>query len=362
MTLYNQVYGEYTHGSGSWLAIDLFQTGIQSVYDADVIDSYVTRIGMDLAMMGVDDISSMKVMDVGTGRQSLALAQLGALEVAHFDISRANVEKFQRFLSEKGLSIKSELADICEHKLSEHADFNLVYLQGIIQHVKDPKKAIKNLSNSCAPRGRVWFYHYQAGAVYHLYSETYRSIIMHTVSPELLQTLMHQTEMSVKQIGAVIDDVCCTYRHLHGSTYYKNIFKECGLIRFFEKDVVNQQLGLDLRTTPAACIGGFIKTNYPEASDQIIMNPDISSESNIDHFTPNNYVPAQRDFIADLAKIRAKIFDNIKVKDLSDFDRIAVSLPLLRASRNIDINKPFKQTLKEIMSNFELSLFLSENT
>lgn len=361
MTLYNQVYGEYTHGTGSWLDNCLFQTGIQSTYHTDVIDSYITRIGMDLAMIGVDDISTMRVLDVGTGRQSLALAHLGASEVAHFDISRANVKNFKRFLNKKGLKITSQLADICERKLNENGNFDLIYLQGIIQHVKDPSKAIQNLSKSCAPGGKVWFYHYQAGAVYHLYSETYRSIIGNTVSPILLRTLMYQTGMSVKQIGAVIDDVCCTYRHLNGSTYYKNIFKECGLVRFFEKDVVNQKLGLDLRTTPAACIGGFIKTSTPESPHQIDVGADISSKSDIDHFTPANYVEAQRDFIENLAKIRARIIDNITVKKLSEFDRVVVSLPLLRASRSININKPFRQILEEITSNFELGLFLSEN-
>ena len=88
-------------------------------------------------------------MDVGTGRQSLALAQLGALEVAHFDIF-GRTWKFQRFLSEKGLNIKS-LADICEHKLSEHADFNL-FICRVLSNTSDPKKAIKNLSKSCAPQ------------------------------------------------------------------------------------------------------------------------------------------------------------------------------------------------------------------
>ena len=46
MTLYNQVYGEYTHGSGSWLAIDLFQTGIQSVYTIEIAPGELTSIAI----------------------------------------------------------------------------------------------------------------------------------------------------------------------------------------------------------------------------------------------------------------------------------------------------------------------------
>ena len=99
---YNQVYGKYSLGTGSWLSDELFELGKTSIYDERIIKSYVKQVSKDLKLISViEKIKKLNVMDVGTGRQALALSQLGAKSINHFDISEANVNQFRDFLKKK---------------------------------------------------------------------------------------------------------------------------------------------------------------------------------------------------------------------------------------------------------------------
>ena len=150
MKNYNQVYGKFTSGAGGWLDEKIFSDSLINSFSDTLIDNYITQISIDINRLDPKfSINKKVIMDVGTGRQALAFSKLGADIVDHFDISENNIELFNNHLSKQNLSIISKQQDICDKSfvISERLNrYDCVYLQGIIHHVKDPYKALKNIS------------------------------------------------------------------------------------------------------------------------------------------------------------------------------------------------------------------------
>ena len=106
---YNQVYGVRSTVTGFWLEDSLFELGKVDMYHKDIIDSYINQVSIDLQRISVlDYIKDYVTMDVGTGRQAIAIHRLGAKAVNHFDISEANIQRFNSYIKKTDISIKSK--------------------------------------------------------------------------------------------------------------------------------------------------------------------------------------------------------------------------------------------------------------
>ena len=46
MKLYNQVYGKYTAGTGSWLDDELYEKGKKNIYNNEVLEYYKSIMGI----------------------------------------------------------------------------------------------------------------------------------------------------------------------------------------------------------------------------------------------------------------------------------------------------------------------------
>ena len=116
MKLYNQVYGKYTAGTGSWLDDELYEKGKKNIYNKEVLEYYKSIISIDLNRIGIlNNIKKLAIMDVGTGRQAIALCKLGAKSVDHYDISLTNIKNLKNFIRKNKLPLKSKHADICKN-------------------------------------------------------------------------------------------------------------------------------------------------------------------------------------------------------------------------------------------------------
>ena len=291
---YNQVYGDRSTGTGFWLEDSLFELGKVDMYHKDIIDSYINQVSIDLQRISVlDYIKDYVTMDVGTGRQAIAIHRLGAKAVNHFDISEANIQRFNSYIKKNDISIKSKLADICDENFNDKKLFDFIYLQGIIQHVRDPYLAIKNLSFASKNNTKIWFYNYQAGHLVHLYSDAFRKILSKNINFDTLITQLKNKNFSTKSIDGIIDDCGCTYRHLIANDVYKKALEKFGFNRFFTKDVEIQDKGLDLKTKRAACISGFIKSKKYDEKNKITSKDFI----HLDHFNPDNFFALARLYI-----------------------------------------------------------------
>ena len=181
---YNQVYGKYSLGTGGWLDDSLFEKGQKDVYSKSIIDSYIKQVSLDLNRIGLKNLDKLSIMDVGTGRQALAFHAMGAKKITHYDISDTNVKEFSHYTKLNNIPINSFHEDICNINFNKNEKFDFIYLQGIIQHVKDAYAAIKNLSEASLQNSKIWFYNYQAGPLCHLYVEALRMIAPDNINYE----------------------------------------------------------------------------------------------------------------------------------------------------------------------------------
>jgi len=356
MKNYNQVYGKFTQGTGSWLSDKLFLIGMKNPYDKKVIDSYISVVAGDLSKLDINSINGMHVMDVGSGRQTLALNKLGAKFVTHYDISKSNIKNFKTYLKKNNIKkIKSKHIDICKKNFNQGDKYDLVYLQGIIQHVKNPKQAIINIASSCKYKSKIWFYYYQVGSIHQLYAEMYRSILKDKINPLIIRDILHLMGISIKDTNILIDDISCSYRHLISSDYYDGLFNELGFTKIFKKDVIDHSKGINLRITQAACIAGFEKNKQ-----NINIFPKYSQPKKIDLFDYKNYIREQHSLIKKLRSIQIKIDNILNKNKFSDIELILIAMPIIKNSLKVRISDPFIDLKESIIISFEKSYSIAK--
>ena len=356
MKSYNQVYGKFTSGTGSWLPDELFLIGMKNPYDQRVIDSYISVVAGDLSKLDINSINGLHIMDVGSGRQALALNKLGAKFVTHYDISKSNINNFKKYLKKNNIKkIKSKHEDICKQKFNQGDKYDFVYLQGIIQHVKNPKQAIINIASSCKFGSKIWFYYYQVGSIHQLYAEMYRSILKEKINPLIIRNTLLISGISIKDTNILIDDISCSYRYLISSNYYDELFDKLGFTKIFKKDIIDHSKVINLRITPAACIAGFEK--YEQ---NINMSLKFPQPKKIDHFDYKNYVKEQRSFIKKLKSIKIKIDNIINKNKFSDIELIMIAMPIIKESLRVKISDPFIDLKDRIIISFEESYLIAK--
>jgi SAM-dependent methyltransferase len=121
------------------------------------------------------------VLDVGTGRQAVAFLRLGARKISHFDISPEFVGAVQKYIEKNGLAerMSSTQADLVTHLLPTKA-FDLVYLNGVIQHVSHIGRALDNCARSSKIGGTFWLYFYRSGTFRNFVNEVLRGLMQGT--------------------------------------------------------------------------------------------------------------------------------------------------------------------------------------
>ena len=347
---YNQIYGKFSQGTGFWLKDNLFNAGIKEIYSKKIINSYQKQVSFDMKRMGLKkkDLKNFDVMDVGTGRQAIALYQLGAKKVIHYDISINNIKNMKNHIKRYNLPIASFHADICDNNFQKNNKFDFIYLQGIIQHVRNPILAIRNLAAASKHNGLIWFYHYQAGPLVHLYVEVIRRLVPKNINYQNLIKVLKKHGFTLKNIDVIIDDLGCTYRNLIGNNNYKLVMEKYGFTRYYKKDVVEQKMGLDLKTKRTACISAYKKS----FSNKGYVPTNSKSLPHLDHFKPKNFILEQRGFIKKVNEAFKKITQKNNKKLLEQDYFIEAFVPFLKNYINYDISKPFLQNQKDLLNCF----------
>jgi len=152
-------------GSGSRLKNpnDIFK----KIENKNVIKEYKNSIVRDLqkSKIKIKDVAKWKIMDVGLGRQAIAFLNITKNTVDHYDINRTNVKKIQSLIKRNKVSqrLSTNCKDLVHAKLPVKK-YDLLYLQGIVQHFSDPSKGLKNCLNAVKPGGIVWIYFYRSGS------------------------------------------------------------------------------------------------------------------------------------------------------------------------------------------------------
>ena len=159
----SDVYGKYSLGSGAILANpDRVWTKLA---DPEVLADYAKSMRSDLAKSGIalSRLADWRIMDVGTGRQALTFLNFGARHVSHFDISEENVARVREYAaSEAAGRLETRCCDLVQTDLGRDR-FDLVYLNGIVQHFSDVGKGVMNCIKALKQDGYLWLYFYRSG-------------------------------------------------------------------------------------------------------------------------------------------------------------------------------------------------------
>ncbi len=109
-----------------------------------------------------EDFKDKKILDAGCGmgRNSYWPLSWGAREVVAFDFDARSVEKARKILAPFG-NARVEYKSIYETLWRN--EFDIVLCIGVIHHLKDPKKALRNLVAAVKGGGRllIWVYSYE---------------------------------------------------------------------------------------------------------------------------------------------------------------------------------------------------------
>ena len=355
---YNQVYGKFSSGSASWLDDEQFSKSETEPFSDLIIDYYLTQVQLDLIKIYQPlDLKNKKIMDVGTGRQALAFSKLGVKKVDHFDISKSNIKKFQNYLKKNQIKINSHLCDIADENFAKYnldTTYDLVYLHGIIQHVKNPILALMNLSTITSIGSVIWLYFYQTGSPTHIYWEAIRRIIGENVDLEDLFNVLKKKKVNGKHINMIMDNVGCSYRHLCDYKMYLDTMNKLGFDPIMKKDVFLNEGKLNLRLTTPACIICFKKRKNLKHYD-ISLNKTFHIT---DHFNTKNYIDDDYTLInsisLDLKEILKKI-KNLKPTLFTD-DLVEICKPLIDGVITYKISDPYLIIKSNVLENFKKTL------
>lgn len=110
----------------------------------------------------------------GSGRHAFAAISRGFKYVKYLDITSDNIKRAKRIAKQqkiKNLSITH--ADIADYD-NDLDCYDLVIMNGVLQHLQDPVKGLRLICNLAKPNGIIYFDCYSAGSLYMLIIEWLR--------------------------------------------------------------------------------------------------------------------------------------------------------------------------------------------
>jgi ubiquinone/menaquinone biosynthesis C-methylase UbiE len=166
---WDNFYGSLTTGAGTILTNDTFFS-----YSEKAINLYKKSILKNLKITKIPINNNYDILDVGTGRQALAFSKISNGNIDHIDLSHTHVQRTKK--TAKRLKIKninSIQKNLDNYKKFKKETYDLIYLQGIIQHFKNPQTTLENILSSLKVGGYAWLYIYKSG--------TYRQYVDHLI-------------------------------------------------------------------------------------------------------------------------------------------------------------------------------------
>lgn len=116
---------------------------LKEVYEKDELDFYPGHMEslMLIQLLASDTWEGKAVLEIGCGQGHLAsmIHYFGAASVHATDFAEGQIEKAQTFYNKPGLNF--ECCDILENK----AGFDVVVMQGVLEHLDDPFRILKTI-------------------------------------------------------------------------------------------------------------------------------------------------------------------------------------------------------------------------
>ena len=214
-------------------------------------------------------------MNVGSGREALGFLQFNCKKIYHYDISQKRVLDFKKIIKKNKLNkiIISKRLDLSKDKLPREK-FDLVYLNGIIQHVDHPGKAIINISRSIKKNGIFWLYFYRPGSLSTFLGSILRRLLFNRNKINFVKKLVKNNK-NFRFKDDLLDEALVPNRHLFYPKTYLDFLKKCNFKIYGDSFLVNQYQSYNFKKFHFSSIF-FLQKNRDK---KICVNPNILKPS-----------------------------------------------------------------------------------
>lgn len=133
-------------------------------YDEETLNYSRNLVRKDLERINIKNLEGMTAINVGTGSESIAIAELGAQKVYHIDISSVAVNSMTRYIKNNNIkNISTNLFDLCSNENMRfiEGECDIIYLNGVLQHLYNPKQAIENIAKNMKKGGKIFIRTYR---------------------------------------------------------------------------------------------------------------------------------------------------------------------------------------------------------
>ena len=291
-------------------------------------------------------------MNVGSGREALGLMQFNPKKIYHYDISYSNIETFQKILVSKKLeeNIISRQLDLSVDKLPS-STFDFIYLHGIIQHVNDVSKAMKNLSNSLSENGFMWFYFYRPGSFAILLGSLQRFLLKETDINFFKDFL--KNNCSYEFANGILDDCYVPNRHLFYPRDYIKFLENKDIQIYGDSFLVDKKKNYDFEKFHQSVIFFAKKSSKLQQKDTPCTSLDPINE--VDVLDTIHYKKEHK--ILEILRL-------IKTKDLTqsdDINKLVLEIEMIKLDfaknifKNMSVEKKYvNSTLNNIISHLNI--------
>ena len=276
-----------------------------------------------------------KVINVGSGREVLAFLGFDFKKILHLDINNNAVNALNHF-KKSNTRFKDKLSsinvDICDWIPEQSERYNLIFLSGVLHHMYDPFKGLRNLLQLCEDKAYLYLRLYRSGKNRWFLTELIRDEINFSMSKELKKR-MKEIFVNFKDENIIKNGASYLYDNLFDNWFVPNLhlfdikklnleLEKLGLVMVSDdyvtsgdKDNVNLK---DQRNNGISCIYKYTKSNakklltFSNIEDTVISQKDQANAYEVK-------------FIKEFKEI-VRIKKSTKCSDLLDFFIIVSAL------------------------------------
>ena len=194
---------------------------------------------LDIMKIPPSDLKDKVVFNIGTGRESRYFADQGA-DVFHADIAKDSSDALNKWGKENNKKISSQFGNILDLDIGENK-YDIIYLNGIYQHIEKPALALVKLINSLKPNGIMYMGFYRSGEFKFFIVDAIRYLIDFSMIKEVRE--MNSILFTFNQLNhynstRVIDDFFVPKKHnFHPKDVIHDLELIGGEIFYFDNDL-----------------------------------------------------------------------------------------------------------------------------
>ena len=127
----------------------------------------------NLKEIKIKNFYNLDVMDVGTGIQGYVFYLLKFKNIFHYDLNPKPVRNINKL---KIKNFKSQIKDLNKDTIKRK--FDLIYLYGVVHHIKDYNFFLNNIIKNLKPNGKIFLRIYRSGSLAFFIVDFLRKIII----------------------------------------------------------------------------------------------------------------------------------------------------------------------------------------